>query len=142
MTLHLIKLAVGIEDLDDLLRRRRAFMAGERHVIHTRQTPKRAAELLDGGSLYWVIKGWVLGRQMILGVTTGPDEDGRHYCRIELDPAVVETVPQPRRAFQGWRYLPGAEAPADRQDGDGRGAGQGDALPDELARALRSLGLL
>lgn len=98
----------------------------------TRQTPKRAAELVDGGSLYWVIKGVILVRQPILKVVTL--DSGTQPCRIELGPDLIETAPQPRRAFQGWRYLPPADAPPDLAVAGAEG------VPQDLARQLREIG--
>ena len=105
---------------------------GYRSVCPTRQTPKRAAELLEGGSLYWVIKGQVLVRQAIDEIVT--EDSGHQPCRIYLKPELIETAPQPRRAFQGWRYLTAADAPPDLVEGE-----SGD-LPTELALKLRELG--
>jgi hypothetical protein len=96
----------------------------------TRQTPKRAAELVEGGSLYRVYKGFILSRQTILAVDTVA---GR--CQVTLDPTLVLTVPTPRRAFQGWRYLEAKDAPADLGV-----VGDEAALPLDLARRLREIG--
>lgn len=133
MTLHLIKLCVGIDSVEDLRawRKHRAAQ-GHRSVCPTRQTPKRAAELLEGGSLYWVIKGQVRVRQAIEEIVTG--EGGSQPCRIYLKPELIETAPQPRRAFQGWRYLTAADAPPDLP------TGEGEAISPELAKQLRELG--
>ena len=133
MTLHLIKLAVGIADLEQLaaLRRRRA--GDGPCLIGTRQMPKRAAELLAGGSLYWVIRGLVQARQRILGIAPG-DAEGRPRCLLELDHALVPCEPLSHRPFQGWRYLAPEAAPADRNGGAD--------LSPALARELRALGLL
>lgn len=133
MPLHLIKLCVGIDSVADL-RAWRAHRAaqGHRSVCPTRQTPKRAAELLEGGSLYWVIKGQVLVRQAIDEIVT--EGSGTQPCRIYLHPELIETAPQPRRAFQGWRYLTAADAPPDLS------TAAGEAIEPELARQLRELG--
>ncbi|HRD46440.1 MAG TPA: DUF1489 domain-containing protein [Caulobacter sp.] len=133
MPLHLIKLCVGIDSVADL-RAWRAHRAaqGHRSVCPTRQTPKRAAELLDGGSLYWVIKGQVLVRQAIDEIVT--EEGGPQPCRIYLQPDLIETAPQPRRAFQGWRYLEAKDAPPDLA------VGGDEAVPQDLAKQLRELG--
>jgi hypothetical protein len=133
MPLHLIKLCVGIDSVEDLRawRARRAAQ-GHRSVVPTRQTPRRAAELVEGGSLYWVIKGAILVRQAIEEVVTL--EEGGQPCRIYLAPDLIETAPQPRRPFQGWRYLEPADAPPDLAIG-----GQED-MPQELAKQLRELG--
>lgn len=133
MTLHLIKLCVGIETVDELRawRAKRAAQ-GFAPIVPTRQTPKRMAELLEGGSLYWVIKGAILVRQPILKIETL--ESGTQPCRIELHPELIETAPQPRRAFQGWRYLDVKDAPPDLMGADGEG------VPQDLAKQLRELG--
>jgi len=139
VTLHLIKMAVGIEDLDELIehRRRRREREGEGPCrVYTRHMPRRAAEVLDGGSIFWVIKGLVRARQRVLGLVHGRDPEGRACCVCELDHALVETEPLPHRPFQGWRYLDPAAAAPDRI------AGRGDELPPLLVRELRQLGLL
>ena len=101
--------------------------------MRTRQTPKRAAELIQGGSLYRVFKGFVLCRQAILAVDTlGAGPAAR--CEVTLDPQIVLTAPMPRRAFQGWRYLEGKDAPEDLH-----GLAGGDA-PQALAKVLREIG--
>jgi hypothetical protein len=135
VSLHLIKLCVGPDSLDEL----RAWQArrvaqGQPLIVHTRQTPKRAEEIIDGGSLYWVIKGLVAARQKVLAIDT-LGEGGQKRCEIRLENAVVPTAPQPRRAFQGWRYFEPKDAPADLAGGEG-----GEAMPQELARQLREIG--
>ncbi len=142
MKLHLIKLCVGINDVDHLVeaherRLREMSRAGaEPRLWHaTRNTPRRAAELLDGGSLYWVIKGRTAVRQRLAGIESAVDSDGRRLCRLMLDPLHVETVPWPHRPFQGWRYLEPAGAPPDL-------AGIDPNLSPEMAVELRELGLI
>jgi len=144
MALHLIKLCVGADSLDDLRewvseRAMNAIAAGlEPHTTHTtRMVPKRTDDLLDGGSLYWVIKGQVQARQRLLGIETFTDAEGINRCRLILDPSVVETTGQPRRPFQGWRYLPQEDVPRDL---DSLGAAA--ELPADLRRELSELGLL
>ena len=134
MSLHLIKLCVGCDTVEELAAWRAAHVpAGTAWTMRTRQTPKRAVQLLDGGSLYWVFKGQVLCRQSILAVdTVGEGVTAR--CEVTLAPELVRTAPMPRRAFQGWRYLTAADAPPDlAHDG-------GDEIPSELARKLREVG--
>jgi len=145
MALHLIKLCVGadsIEDLRDWVSERSlvAMAAGlEPHSTHvTRMIPKRERELVDGGSLYWVIKGQVQARQCLLDIESFTDADGISRCRLMLGPEVIETEFQPRRAFQGWRYLKEEDAPRDLKS---LGEGAAD-LPMELRRELAELGLL
>jgi hypothetical protein len=145
MALHLIKLCVGADSIDDLRewvseRSLIAMAAGmEPHSSHiTRMIPKRDQELLDGGSLYWVIKGQVQARQQLLGIKTFTDSNGISRCELVLGPEVIETEFQPRRAFQGWRYLTDDDAPRDLKN---MGEGAAD-LPLELRRELAELGLL
>ena len=119
MPLHLIKLAVGAESLADLRewmaeRMAEARRRGKplRHAHITRMTPKRAEEILDGGSLYWVVKGLISARQPILGIEPFMDSDGVGRCKIWLGQTVVAVAPRPMRAFQGWRYYRGQVRPA------------------------------
>lgn len=131
MTLHMIKLVVGCDTIEDLL----AWHADKPGpwIMHTRQTPKRAADLLAGGSLYRVFKGVILCRQPILAVdTVGEGPNAR--CEVTVDPNFVRVAPTPRRAFQGWRYLETKDAPPDLSGGV-----DGD-IPPELARQLREAG--
>ena len=133
MALHLIKLCVGCDSVEEL----RAWRAerdrrGVPPIVPTRQTPKRAAELLEGGSLYWVIKGVILVRQPIVKIVTL--ESGVQPCRIDLGPELILTAPQPRRPFQGWRYLDAKDAPPDLPTGEGA------EMPQDLARQLREIG--
>ncbi len=133
MALHLIKLCVGCDTVEELIEWHDAERAGRPWTMHTRQTPKRAADLVDGGSLYRVFKGAILCRQAILAVDT-LGEGVLARCEVTLDPEVVRVAPSPRRAFQGWRYLTGADAPPDLA-----AAADGD-LPPDLARRLREAG--
>ncbi len=145
MALHLVKLCVGcdsVKDLEDWIReklkdRKKRRLALE-HIHTTRMVPKRSAELLDGGSLYWVIRGQVMCRQRLLAVRPFVDREGIGRCRLVLDPAVVLVEPRPLRPFQGWRYLAAERAPRDLA----RAAPGAAAMPEELRRQLRELGLL
>jgi hypothetical protein len=143
-TLSLIKLCVGIEEPAHLARvqerrLRESDEAGQgRRLVHiTRNTPRRSAELLDGGSLYWVIKGRIRVRQRLLGIETDNDADGKRICRLVLDPLLIETEAWRCRAFQGWRYLLPENAPP-----DARTERTDFPLPGALAAELRELGLL
>jgi hypothetical protein len=145
MALHLIKLCVGadsIRDLEEWIAERLAEKRRRRqpveHIHTTRMTPTRKDELLDGGSLYWVIRGEVSCRQKLLDVRPFTDKEGIRRCRLVLQPKVVPVLPRPSRPFQGWRYLPAKEAPADLK----RGAKGVAKLPEALRRELRELGLL
>lgn len=140
MTLNIVKLCVGCESIDDLIAWQMAnaprWAAGTAEHV-TRMWPKREAELLEGGSLYWVIKGEILCRQSLVGLQERRGADGIARCALVLDRGIVRTIPAPRRAFQGWRYLPQAESPADLPPSRGRE----EELPADLARALAEIGL-
>lgn len=145
MALHLVKLCVGADSLADLrqwmaarMREARRRGAPERHAHVTRMTPKRAAELVDGGSLYWVVKGQIEARQRLVAIEPFIDAEGVGRCKLWLDAEVVSVAPRPMRAFQGWRYFDAASAPPDL---DAAGAGLA-AMPEDLRRELATLGLL
>jgi hypothetical protein len=134
--LHLMKLAVGIDDIDHL-RRVRAVRAAERggDWVYTRNHPRRAIEVLAGGSIYWVIRGKIRVRQPVTGFRSERDDNGRRYCRIEVDAALVPTLPRSCRPFQGWRYLPPEAAPPDRCPAEA-------PPPEQMLTELRALGLI
>ena len=136
MPLHLLKLAVGIDDVDQL-RRIRAARAAERggSWVYTRNHPRRAAEVLAGGSIYWVIRGHIRVRQLVRGFHSERDDNGRRFCLIQVDDELVPTLPRAWRAFQGWRYLATEDAPADRSD-------RGKPPSDRMLAELRVLGLI
>jgi hypothetical protein len=133
MALHMIKLCVGCDTVEELIDWRRTHPPGQPWILRTRMTPKRAAEMIDGGSVFRVFKGTILSRQRILDIRT-VGEGVAARCEVTLDEEVVRVVPTPRRAFQGWRYLEAKDAPADLAQemlGD---------VPPELARQLREVG--
>ncbi len=139
--INLIKLSVGSESVDTLMAwqdsRKSAYGDGfPRHV--TRMWPKRETEILNGGSIYWVIKGVVQCRQRILRLDKVIGDDGIRRCAIVLDPEVHRTQNALKRPFQGWRYLKPEDTPADLP----KGREQDDALPDDLNRALADIGVL
>lgn len=145
MPLHLVKLCVGVSAIEELEAwidrrlddmRRRGETPEQRHT--TRMVPRRAEELLDGGSLYWVIGGKVQVRQRLTDIRPFRDAEGIQRCHLVLEPQLVRTEWQPRRAFQGWRYMDAKNAPADLSGHWGAIAG----LPPELRRELADLGLL
>lgn len=138
-SLNLIKLCVGAEKVQDLIDWQKSARAKgpdgmPRHV--TRMWPKREAELLDGGSLYWVFKGVVLARQRLIRFDEVVREDGIRRCGLVLDPEVHRTEAAPKRAFQGWRYLEGKVAPRDLSKGSAN-----DDLPPKLMAALAEIGV-
>lgn len=144
MPLHLIKLSVGatsVKDLKDWIaeRVRQAKAKGQpgRHIHVTRMTPKREEELLDGGSIYWVIKGEIAAREKLVGIEPFRDSEGIGRCRLIMEPKLIPVSPRPMRPFQGWRYLNAKDAPPDL----GKAAGVA-AMPEPMRRELRELGLL
>lgn len=144
MTLHLIKLCVGCDTIADLQGHIDARVKGRKgkaaqHVHLTRMMPKQADDLLDGGSLYWVMRGEIMCREKIVALESFKGSDGRSRCRIVMEPNVVAVEPRPMRAFQGWRYLKAEAAPRDLSP---KAAMSNAALPEELRRELRDLGLL
>jgi hypothetical protein len=148
MTIHIVKLCVGAESVEDMAewqigQLKRAQKAKAKNInpaqkLHpvcgTRMWPKRLEGVLAGGSLYWVIKGVISVRQRIIAIDDVIDDHGQR-CGFYLDPHIHRTVPQPRRAFQGWRYLEPSDAPADLTIAQG-----GADLPEHLRRQLVELG--
>lgn len=136
----MIKLCVGVEHPAELVawQEKRRRETGRNESFHvTRMWPKRADELLDGGSLYWVMKGFIKARQEIIGLEKQESADGITRCAILLNPNVVNIELTPRRAFQGWRYFRGAEVPRDIVGT----RSQEDSLPEDLEYELAQLGV-
>ena len=143
MPLHIIKLCVGCDSLAELadwqkkrLKEKRAKGQKPELVHITRMTPKRADEVLDGGSLYWVIKGQIAARQKLLEFRD-VKKNGIPHCGLVYDKTLIPVSPRPRRPFQGWRYLEPADAPPDLARAKGA-----KGLPESLRRELAALGLL
>ncbi|HWA68870.1 MAG TPA: DUF1489 domain-containing protein [Rhizomicrobium sp.] len=143
MPLHIIKLCVGCDSLADLAGWQKARLKDKRargqkpELVHvTRMTPKRGDEVLDGGSLYWVIKGQIAARQTLLALRE-LKKNGVPHCGLVHDKKLVPVVARPRRPFQGWRYLEAKDAPPDLALTKGAAA-----LPEALQRELAALGLL
>ena len=140
-SIHLIKLSVGSESVETL-----AEWQAQRRLVHkdglnrhtTRMWPKREADVLNGGSIYWVIKGLVQCRQRVLRFDETIGDDGIRRCTFVLDPELIRTQTALKRPFQGWRYLQPSDAPPDlptsRQNED--------ALPVELNQALAEIGVI
>lgn len=147
MTLHLIKLCVGIDTVEQLeayRKRRQAELTAAglppytRHL--TRNFPRRADEILEGGgSLYWVIRREVRARQRLHAIEEAVDENGRPCCALVFEPEVIRVMPRSHRPFQGWRYLEGADAPADLP---AHAVDDSAEMPEEMRRELRALGLI
>ena len=139
-SLHLLKLCVGIDRPEDLAswQQHRALKGRTKFWHTTRMWPRREVELLEGGSLYWVMKGAITCRQPIMALEEEIGADGVRRCRIMLHKDIVLTARAPRRAFQGWRYLAAADAPRDLGHIDEAG---GD-LPEELADELLRIGVV
>lgn len=136
------KLSVGSESIDKLkdwqkmvVRRRLKKGQSPHHVHVTRMFPKQKDALLDGGSIYWVIKGLIQCRNKIIDLEETQTRDGRRACAIIMDPKLIAVVPTPKRPFQGWRYLKAEDAPKDLID-----PSEGDGLPHELRTRLVNIG--
>jgi hypothetical protein len=139
-TINLVKLSVGIDSVEHLqtYRERIRREGGPEHPRHiTRMWPRREKELLNGGSIYWVIKGVIQCRQRVIRLDEVIGEDGIRRCAIVMDPEIIRTQAAVRRPFQGWRYLEPSDSPADL----GKGAVAGDDLPVELMSALADIGV-
>ncbi len=145
MALHLLKLCVGVDTLEELqshvsaqLAERMARGEEPRRYHTTRMTPRRKDELLNGGSLYWVIKGNIQCRSKLIALEPVTGKDGIRRCRLVMEPEIHPTSWQPRRPFQGWRYLKQDDAPADIDIT----LGGENAIPAKLRHELAELGLL
>jgi hypothetical protein len=145
MPLHLIKLCVGCDSTEELagwikqrMKQRKARGEKPEHIHTTRMAPKRGDELIDGGSLYWVIRGQIMCREKLRDIRPFVDKEGISRCRLVMEPKLVLVEPRPFRAFQGWRYLKIEDAPRDLD----RMAPGAKHMPEDMRRELRSLGLL
>ena len=145
MPLHLIKLCVGCDSVADLedwikqkLKEKKKRRQPAEHIHTTRMFPKRADELTDGGSLFWVIRGQIACRERILDIRPTTGKDGIKRCQVVLDGKLVLVEPRPRSAFQGWRYLEVKDAPRDLA----RAAPGAARMPEQMRRELQELGLL
>jgi hypothetical protein len=145
MALHLIKLCVGcdsIQDLEEWIEENRILNRRLRRVYEqthtTRMVPKRAGEIVEGGSLFWVIRGQIACRQRLLEIRPFTDADGIGRCHLVLETVVTPVEPRPFRPFQGWRYMEAKDAPRDL------GLGMQDIrqMPEALRRELAELGLI
>ncbi len=139
MAVHMIKLCVGIDSVEHLIQVRkmnRAKHAKDYNFHITRFRPKRAQEILEGGSIYWVIKGFVTVRQRIIGFEDVDTDHGKK-CMIKMDTELHLTQSQPRRPFQGWRYFEESVAPKDFPKGQNI-----TDIPPEMKNDLRNLGLI
>ena len=144
MVVHILKMAVGVEDVEHLrhlqaakIEQSRAAGRGTRLWNRTRHMPKRDADVLGGGSLYWIIKRFVMVRQRIIGLEAVIGDDAVSRCDIVLDPELIRTEPQPRRPHQGWRYLDSASAPKDLAP-----ACEDQEITDEMVIELGEIGLI
>jgi hypothetical protein len=138
MALNILKLCVGVSQISELADWQDERLRRTKRIYHvTRMIPRRAAEIVGRGSIYWVIRGMIMVRQKIVAIEPFTDEDGIGRCKLVFDAELVVVRPTPRRAFQGWRYLADADAPPDLV----RRAADGD-LGDKMAAELAELGLL
>lgn len=146
MTVHILRRAFHVASVDDLIELQKQRVEAEhaagrprRLYQRMRSTPTRQTEILDGGSIFWVIKGYVRARQRILEIEARMDSEGRKRCFLRLDPKVIPTVLSPSKPRRGWRYLAVEDVPLDRTKAAN---GDGEEFPHEMAAELRGLGLL
>ncbi|KCZ54817.1 hypothetical protein HY29_12900 [Hyphomonas beringensis] len=136
MTIHMVKLCVGAEDIEDLENwQARLMKQGREPFHHTRMMPKQKDQLMDGGSIYWVIKGAIRVRQRIVDVRQIAGEE-HSMCELVFDPNLVRTYAKRKKAFQGWRYLKPADAPRDLTSGEAAVN-----IPPDLDAALKQAGV-
>ena len=134
MTIHMVKLCVGAESIDDMIAwQTRQMRTLPNPVHHTRMYPKRADELLNDGSIYWVVKRAIRFRQKIIAIHKVDDGDGRSLCELHFDPELISTYAQAKRPFQGWRYLKPGDAPRDLKSGQ-----RAVDIPSNLDEALKA----
>jgi len=139
---HIIKLCVGVKEVAELAEWQARRIREDPPLRHrTRMMPKRADEVLAGGSLYWVIGGFVRVRQRILDIREESWDDGTHCCGLVLDKDLVPVELRPQKPFQGWRYFDPAAAPPDLPRGTVPPAGI-DKLPPALRKELQALCLI
>ena len=140
--LHIIKLCVGVKEVAELADWQAKRIRQDPPLRHqTRMMPKRVAQVLDGGSLYWVIGGFVRVRQRILDIREESWDDGTACCGLVLDKDLVPVELRPQKPFQGWRYFDPAAAPADLPRGVAPPAGL-EKLPPALRKELQALCLI
>jgi len=145
MTIHLLRTAAGLKDLQELRDVQAHFRTqtikgqGQVVVVTTKHMPKRADELLNGGSLYWIVRNAIQARQAILDIRAVEDADGEKSCQILLDPLIIRVLPMSQPAVQGWRYLEPGRAPRDLGV---MGGANDDLPPEDMAKELKNLGLL
>ncbi|MFA5592619.1 MAG: DUF1489 family protein [Anaerovoracaceae bacterium] len=144
MTVHLLKTAAGLQEIDQLIERQAANRFKRDGALltyaYTRYAPKRAQEIIENeGSIYWILKNRIQVRQRILGFEMVEDTDNR-WCKIVVEPQLTLTVAVQKRAIQGWRYLESKDAPKDR--GPYFAGLSGNEPPPEMADELRRIGLL
>ncbi len=139
MPLHLIKLAVGAKSVDDVRAWQTARAKAAPPLRHrTRNFPKRASEILDGGSIYWVVNRIISVRQRITDIRQAKQDDGTACTDLVLDQTLVPVRGRLMKPFQGWRYLTEADAPKD----EAGLTATANTLPEALKRELAALALL
>ena len=137
-------MAVGIESVTHLKKKQSERLkqtgAGSGNGLYTftRNVPKQAESLIDGGSIYWIIKKFIRVRQEILSIERHQNDKGKTICAIKIDPALKRVVARRQKAFQGWRYLKEKDAPEDLQSSKYTIS----EMPSEMVDELRELGLI
>lgn len=138
MTYNLKKIAVGIDSIDRLHIRQQMIKSSYGKIIHTtRNMPKQKDDLIDNGSMFWIIKRNILVRQKILNIETVIRDDGSKGCEIELDEDLIKVIPTPMKPFQGWRYYMASDIPPDLNVSNI----ESEDLPENINSELIKLGL-
>ena len=142
-SLHILRTAYQIGSMQELSEVQAHFRMQQHNgrdvvMATTRRKPQREAELLDGGSIYWIIKNQIQARQKILDIDMVEEDADSKHCRIFLDPKIIRVTPKRKRAVQGWRYLQGFDVPKDI----GPYYPTDDDLPEDLAKEIRDLGVI
>lgn len=132
--MHMVKLCVGAHSIEDMIDWQQRQMKTLPNPIHrTRAYPKQADAMLQGGSIYWVVHRAIRFRQRIIDIRKVQDEEGGSLCELHFDPELIQTYAQPKRPFQGWRYLKPSDAPRDLRSGESAAN-----IPADLDEALKT----
>lgn len=147
MTVNFLRTGVGVDSIRHLYDIQQSYRklesSGESFAfLTTRRTPTRANDLLNGGSVYWIINRQICARQIIMDIQTLADNNGQAYCRIVMSPEIMLTSPVSHRHIQGWRYLPQEKAPADLRPFDPYDQDNDEGPDPQMAAQLAELGLL
>lgn len=146
MCVNFLRTGVGVQSihhLHEIQSTYRQFNDGEKNYafLTTRRTPIRANDILNGGSVYWIINRQICARQQVVDIQTLQDDEGKNFCRILMNPTIIMTSPTAHRHIQGWRYLTPEKAPSDLHPFDPN-EDEIDNINPDFAKELAEAGLL